>query len=317
MNNRDALQTILLKCEAEIANGHQRPASAGTLADEILSIIDAAGKETVALPRTFGKGLARLERDRPLVVLDLETTSADIDQAKIIEIAAVKINVDGSREVFNTLVNPGFDISPEVAELTGIKNEDLEAALPFSHYAPALLEFLSCCDVGGFNIRNFDAPVLYEEFYALGHIWEIKQSEIIDAMEIFFKMEPRSLSGAVSFYLDGDHSGAHRALPDVEATISVLDAQLAKYQGLPDDLQALIAETKRDNRIDMAGKFIFHNGVPCFGFGKHGPADGKEPTPCHEQIGYIKWMLDQRFPNNTKEIAEAILKQARPGRAGN
>jgi DNA polymerase-3 subunit epsilon len=307
MNTNDLIQAITLKCETEIANPNGRTAAAGTFADEVLAMIESAGEATAILPR---QGLARLRRQRPLVVLDLETTSAQIDQARIIEIAALKIHPDGARESFVTLINPGFDISAEIEELTGIKNEDLEGALPFSHYAEALMDFLRECDLCGFNFRNFDAPVLWEEFYATGRSWPIHQDEILDVMEIFHKMEPRSLTGAISFYCGENHAGAHRALADVEATLKVLDAQLGKYQGLPDDLPTLICETTRDTRLDMAGKIILHNGVPCFGFGKHGPEGGKEPTPCQAQRGYLKWMIEQgSFPGNTKMVVQALLDQ--------
>jgi DNA polymerase-3 subunit epsilon len=317
MNNNDLIQAITLRCETEIANPGKKSKAAmiasGILADEILAMIEKAGTATTILPRTLGQGLARLVRSRPLVIFDLETTSAQLDQARIIEIAAIKIHLDGSREIFHALINPGFDISAEIEELTSISNEELEVALPFAHYAPALLAFLVGCDVGGYNARNFDVPVLWDEFDREGLFWGVRQEEIVDAMEIFFKMEPRSLTGAVSHYLEADHSGAHRALPDAEATINVLDAQLAKYQDLPDDLGDLITETKRDSRIDMAGKFIIHNGVACFGFGKHGPEVGREPTACHTQRGYLKWMMAQQFPRHTLMIAESLYNESRAG----
>lgn len=314
MNNNEILQAIILKCEAEIANPSAgKPASAGTLADEILVIIDKGGEETKVLARK-GAGLARLKRDKPIVILDLETSSAEKATAAIIEIAMVKIHPDGTRETFQALINPGFDISDEIAELTHITNDDLQGALPFGHYAEQVVAFIGDGYLCGFNLRNFDAPVLYENLYRVGINWMFPQDRIVDAMEIFHLMEPRSLAGAVRHYLAGDHSNAHRALPDVEATIDVLDAQLSRYdEDLPDDIETLILATKRDNRLDMAGMIILHDGVPCFGFGKHGPQGGKAPTPCHLQRGYLKWMLEQGdFTNNTKMIVQTIYDDTRP-----
>ncbi len=309
MNNLDLLQAIVLKCETELANP-KGEVLAGTLADEILVLIE---KETAAQAARLQRGLARLKRRRPLIILDLETTSAQIDQARIIEIAAVKVYPDGRQERFETLINPGFDISEEITKITSITNDDLASAPPFSSQASALFEFLAESDVCGYNLRSFDSPILWEEFYAVGLAWEIKQDEILDVMEIFFKMEPRTLTGAVAFYTGLDHSNAHRALPDVMATLGVLDAQMEKYEALPDDIQDLIQETRRDNRLDMAGKIILNaDGVPCFGFGKHGPEGGKVPAPCHSQRGYLKWMIESgTFPGNTKLIVQELLDKGK------
>lgn len=262
-----------------------------------------AGAETAVLPRSQdAQGIQRILGARPVIVLDLEASAKEISEARIIEIAAVKIHPDGSRETFQTLVSPGFDISEEITELTGISNSDLETAMPFEHYAGSLLEFFSGCDLAGYNIRNYDAPLLWESFYRAGIQWTIGQREILDVMEIFFRFEPRSLDGACRFYLGRDHVGAHRAMPDVEATLAVLDAQLRKYKGLPDDTADLIQETKRDRRIDMAGSIILNDeDIPVFGFGKH------KGVACQSQRGYLRWMMGQDFSPNTKMIVDALL----------
>lgn len=305
MNSPDLIQTIILKCETEIANGHAHPAQAGTLADEILALIDKAGAETAVLPREFGAGFARFKFDRPIVCLDLETSSAEMDKAAIIEFAGVKIWPDGTRESLEMLVDPGFQVTPEIEELTGISNAELIRAQPFGSHALEIITFIRDCYVTGYNIRNFDAPLLSEHLASAGHAWKIKQSEILDSMEIFFKMEPRNLTGAVLKYTGRDHEGAHRAMPDVEATLGVLDGQLAIYQGLPDDIDTLIQVTKKDDRLDLSGNIILIDGKACFGFGKH---KGK---PCASNLNYCKWMIDQRtFPRNTMDIIEAIYRHA-------
>ncbi len=124
-------------------------------------------------------------------------------------------------------------------------------------------------------------------------------------MEIFFKMEPRTLTGAAKLYAGKDHADAHRAMPDVEITIEVMDGQLAMYPDLPEEIGALIKETRRDARLDLSGNIVLIDGRACFGFGKH---KGKD---CAGQRGYMKWVLDNAFPNNTKAVVEEILKNSR------
>jgi DNA polymerase-3 subunit epsilon len=303
MSPQETLDAVVAKCtklREDARHGWE-------LADAILVMIAEAGAPTAILPRE--SRLLKALGNRPLVMLDLETSSADTTQARIIEVAAIKIWPDGRRETFETLINPGFDIEDKITEITGITNADLADAMDFAHYAPELAAFVADAWLSGFNFRNFDGPVLWEEFYRAGIRWQVPQDDIIDVMEVFHKAEPRSLTGAVRFYLGKDHEGAHRAEADAQATLDVLDAMLDKYQGLPDDIPGIIAETRRDRRIDMAGKIALNaDGVPVFNFGKHGPEGGKTPATCASQRGYLRWMLDQgTFPANTLEVVQKLL----------
>lgn len=308
MSHQELIDAIIERCRTK--NGCEP--------EEILALIAEAGAPTAILERQDNPTLkldagpnllVQALGGRSLVMLDLETTSAQIDHARIIEVAAIKIYPDGRREAFETLVNPGFEIDPEIEELTGITNEELSEAMDFAHYADELLAFLHGSIISGFNVRNFDAPILWEEFHRAGRRWPVAQEHILDVMEIFHKAEPRSLTGAVRFYLGKDHEGAHRAAADAEATLEVLEAMLKKYQSLPQDVPDLIAETRRDNRIDMAGKIAYNaEGVACFNFGKHGPEGGKTPAPCTSQRHYLRWMLDQgTFPANTLDVVRQLL----------
>lgn len=302
MKHVDIIQAILCKCEMATPNS-----KAGRLAKEIMAIIQISTEPARRPPvNEFDPvtqvGFQNLHRIRPLVIFDLECSSKEVSEARIIEFAAVKIHPDGTKEEYQTLINPGFKITAEISELTGITNEDLAAAQPFSYFGPGIFGWIDGCDVAGYNIRNYDGPVLYEELNAIGIKWKIGQEQILDVMEIFHKMEPRSLAGATRFYTGMDHDDAHRAMPDVKATFEVLSAQLERYPGLPGTIEGLIQETKRDRRIDMAGYFILsEDGTPCFGFGKH------KDKPVFSQRGYMRWMLGESFPSNTKEVCDYLL----------
>ena len=68
----------------------------------------------------------RLERD--LVVLDTETTGADITVDRIVQLALVRMHPDGSRAEFESLVNPGMPIPIESQRVHGITNDMVEFA---------------------------------------------------------------------------------------------------------------------------------------------------------------------------------------------
>jgi len=66
----------------------------------------------------------------PLLFLDTETTGLD-SEARIIEIGAIAASYDGFDvhfSVFEELINPGFDVSAKITEITGITNEELRKA---------------------------------------------------------------------------------------------------------------------------------------------------------------------------------------------
>ena len=83
--------------------------------------------------------------DRPLdtdfVGFDIETTGLDGTHDRITEIGAVKI-VDGRvTESFQTFVDPGMPIPPEITQLTGISDHDVFGAPSEAEAVTAFLEF--------------------------------------------------------------------------------------------------------------------------------------------------------------------------------
>ena len=67
----------------------------------------------------------KLNLTKPLVIFDLEATGLDLVNDRIIQIAYIKVNPDGTEIRRNYLVNPGIPIPPEVVTITSIRNEDV------------------------------------------------------------------------------------------------------------------------------------------------------------------------------------------------
>ena len=304
MSPQEILKRIIQACKDEgkpRENDDSEPYGRRSMAQEILEIVTDAAAETKVLPRLTG--LASLVRTRPMVITDLEATAKEVGEARIIEYAGVKLHPDGRREILQMLIHPGFEVSEEIEELTGITNADLVGAKPFAEYAVAIWEFHQGCDLMGYGGRGYDGPLLWEEFNRMGWNWEINQEEILDPLEIFHTHEPRTLTGAARFYLNEDHEGAHRAMPDVEMALKVLDAQLTRYPHLPRTMTELILETKRDRRVDMAGKIALNDeGVACFTFG-----DSTKDKPVLSNTSFARWMLTKKFPEQTKRVVRLLL----------
>ena len=97
------------------------------------------------------------------VVVDTETTGLDPAEARIVEIAAIRI-VGGrlSDETFRSLVSPGVSIPPAATAIHHIDDAKVAGALRFADVWPALVDFIGRAVVIGHNI-GFDLAVLDRE----------------------------------------------------------------------------------------------------------------------------------------------------------
>ena len=166
-----------------------------------------------------------LQLKNPVVFLDLETTGMNIVTDRIVEIAFLKINVDGSEEEKLLRLNPEIPIPNEVSLIHGIYEKDIKDAPTFKEVAKTLAKFIEGCDLGGFNSYRFDIPLLAEEFLRADVDIDFKKHKFIDAQAIFHKMEKRTLSAAYKFYCNQELVDAHSAMADTKATYEVLKAQ--------------------------------------------------------------------------------------------
>ena len=168
-----------------------------------------------------------LELDRPLVVFDIESTGVNPRQDRIIELAAIKLNPDGTEVTKTWLLNPTIPIPPETTAIHGITDDIVRDCPTFADAADEIFNFFADCDLSGFNADRFDIPCIEEEFARVGRDFGASRRRHVDVQRIYHKMEPRDLTAAVRFYLGRDHVGAHGAEADAAATVDVLKAQMA------------------------------------------------------------------------------------------
>ncbi|MFT3885178.1 MAG: 3'-5' exonuclease [Flavobacteriales bacterium] len=249
-----------------------------------------------------------LQLQRPLAFFDLETTGVRIGKDRIVQIGVVRVMPDGTRESWQTLVNPEMPIPPEATAVHGISDLDVLMAPRLQDVADELLGNLAGCDLSGFNVLRFDVPFLAEELFRVGVEWDASRLRVVDVQRIYHQMERRDLSAAVRFYLGREHVGAHDALADVEATAEVLLAQLERYDGLPKDVDQL-GELSGDRQRppDAAGKLLFDDrGQICLSFGKY-----KGWTLEHigrNDPGYLQWLMTKaELPGSTLAVMRNVL----------
>lgn len=243
---------------------------------------------------------------KPIAWIDTETTGVDLEKDRIVEFGVIVTNefLKPLADEKRILVNPGIPIPKEATDVHGITDEMVRDKPGFINYAKSLATYMGGCDIGGFNILNFDIPLLAEEFERAGvKGWPGPDTVFIDAYIIFREKEKRDLTGAVKFYMDADHGDSHNVLGDIRASIDVFASQKAKYADILEmDRAQLAAFCCPEPRLDLAGKIVLNDkGVAVYGFGKD---KGKS---VKANPGFGVWMLKQNFTENTKREVRKLL----------
>lgn len=249
-----------------------------------------------------------------MVILDLETTGTWIDKDKIIEVAIVKCLPDGTKLTYETKVHPGIPIPPRATEVTGITNEDVKDAPRFEKIASTIADFIGPqSDLGGFNLERFDLPLLTREFCEAGMAFEWRHRAIYDAQKIYHVHEKRDLTAAYKFYCDKELTDAHSALADTEAALAVLQAQIKKYGGGEDSIEALKEfDYKSSNDFfDDEKKFRWWNGELYMTFGKYAKGDCLRKL-VQKDREYLEWILSKDFSDSVKSMIRDCLDGRHP-----
>jgi DNA polymerase-3 subunit epsilon len=247
----------------------------------------------------------KLNLKKPIAFFDLETTGISITHDRIVEIAVLKIHPNGLKETKTWLVNPTIPIPKEASDIHGIKDEDVADKPTFKEIAKQVDEFMSHCDLGGFNSNRFDIPLLVEELLRVDIDFKIPSRKFVDVQTIFHKMEQRNLTAAYKFYCGKSLENAHSAEADITATYEVLEAQIDRYEELQNDVNFLSEFSSHNNNVDVAGRIIYNDKmVEVFNFGKY---KGK---PVEEVLktdpGYYGWLLKGDFSLHTKKVMSEI-----------
>jgi DNA polymerase-3 subunit epsilon len=243
----------------------------------------------------------------PLAIIDLETTGIDLSTDKIIEIAIVKLTPDGTIQKKRKIVNPQKPIPKASSSVHGITDEMVKDAPTFKQVANEIKQFLTSCDLGGYNSNRFDIPMLVEEFLRAGLEFSMEGRKLIDVQKIFHMMEQRTLSAAYKFYCNKVLENAHSAEADAHATLEILHAQIERYPQLGLTLETILNCIGEDDCIDFARRMIKVDGIEVFNFGKHKGKPVEEILRMEPQ--YYDWMMKGDFSLNTKQKLTEIFNR--------
>ncbi len=166
----------------------------------------------------------------PFTVFDIETTGMSPVCDRIVEIAAIKVELDGTQKRFHTLINPECLISDRLTRIHGITNEMVANAPCFGKIGKDFVEFSESSTLVAHNAR-FDLGFLQESLNREGI--ELWKGKTLDSIPLIKQAYPGLASYSLSalrhvFGLSYDGGPAHRAFADVEWTLEVFSLAMKK-----------------------------------------------------------------------------------------
>jgi len=252
-----------------------------------------------------------LQLERPLAILDCETTGLNAEVDRIVQIAVTIHYVDRDPIKWATLINPEVPILNH--EHHGIKDEHVADAPTFSTHAAGLSKHLLGSDMGGYNV-TFDINFVKAEMKRAGVEFDWK-GHVIDPLQIYKVKRGHTLTNCYLEY--GGENGeplppdtsvddAHDAGFDVFMTERALMGQLLRHTNLPRTVKELagFCFPRNENAIDETGKFVWVDGEAAFNFGKW-----RGKLLRDRQVrGYLNWIANVgEFSEEVKEIAQDAL----------
>ena len=168
----------------------------------------------------------------PFTVFDLETTGMSPVNDRIVEIAAMRVEVTGEYSSFNTLINPGRLIPPGASRVHHITDDMVADSPRFQHIGHDFLEFARNSTLVAHNAR-FDLSFLQESLARTGlPLW---QGKTMDSLMLVRKLYPglpsyslQNLRNTLQLDRAGDDLSAHRAGDDVVWTMRLLEVLLTR-----------------------------------------------------------------------------------------
>ena len=162
------------------------------------------------------------------VAFDLETTGLDPVEDRITEVGATRFRPDGEATTFQSFVNPGRAIPPQVVELTGIDAAAVAGAPTITAVGAQLAAFAGGRPLVGHNLQ-FDLDFLH----AAGVELAGTPFDTLELASVLLPTATRLDLGSLAEQLGVAVDQPHRALPDAEVTRDVFLRLLGLLERLP------------------------------------------------------------------------------------
>ena len=106
--------------------------------------------------------MSELNLTRPVAFFDIESTGIVPQRDRIVEIAVLKVQPDGSQRNTVRRLNPGIPIPAGASAIHGITDADVADCPAFADIAEKLFNYLSDCDFAGFRSVEVFEGIVHE-----------------------------------------------------------------------------------------------------------------------------------------------------------
>ena len=274
---------------------------------------------------TFARGMAQnfLDGERVLA-LDLETTGISTNNDRIVQIALIGSSEDGSEVSYENLINPRRSIPMQASNVHGIYDNDVRGLGDFSTFADEIYEQIEGAVIIGHNVRQFDLPLLNNEFRRLGKLPPTPKV-VLDTLEVVRRVKlprPHNL-GALCRKHGISLENAHTAAADAAASLLLfwrLTVDHSPYfrKSLEELERWLVHGDSRSEEsnlgrgledlemLDSLGKIRIDDGHYVLAFGRHKGRHVSEIQNIDPK--YISWLLSPKGIED--EDAREVLRDS-------
>jgi DNA polymerase-3 subunit epsilon len=258
-----------------------------------------------------------------VLALDLETTGISTNNDKIVQIALIGSSEDGSEISYENLINPRRSIPIQASNVHGIFDSDVKNLSDFSTFADEIYEQIEGAVIIGHNVRQFDLPLLNNEFRRLGRL-PPNPKVVLDTLEVVRRVKlprPHNL-GALCKKHGISLENAHTAAADAAASLLLfwrLTVDHSPYfRKSLEELERWLVHgdsRKEDSNLgrgledldmlDSLGKIRIDEGHYVLAFGRHKGRHVSEIQNIDPK--YISWLLSPKGIED--EVARETLRE--------
>jgi len=225
--------------------------------------------------------------------LDCETTGLDPKEDRIIEIALVRFNFDGSLEVFETLIDPQMPIPESSTAIHHITDDMVKGKPKIQEVLPSILQFIGKEIIVGHAITN-DINFLC---YAAKHHQipcKLASHTYIDTLRLarLYGESPTNSLEKLRQHFNIAEEGAHRAMNDVVVNIDVFKYLSSRFKTTEQMLQRLKSPIQ----------------LKTIPLGKH-----KGRPFSDVPVEYLRWAVNQNFDQDLLFSLKTELKKRSKG----
>src|ERR1700723_466360 len=184
---------------------------------------------------------------KKIIAFDLETDGTSIHSAKILQIALVSPVINKNpllykTNILSTYLKPSekylINTSSKSHEINKITQEQIQNAPSFKDIHKKVLDLITDSIIVGYNINQFDLPILKREFKELG-IHNLPYAFSIDLAQAFWKNTSLNFTNALhTYHIPIPRQKLHDATTDANFCIHLLSKMIQKGK-IPDTERCL------------------------------------------------------------------------------